>query len=107
MSPTVILKFISGQEILAKLVSEDEKEYHLANPLTLQPQQVQNPKGPGHQPMISVGLIPFSWGSKADAVSVSKAHVLCRMEPEDELRDQYATITTGLIVASPQIKLAS
>lgn len=90
MSNVKIVKFMSGQEVIGKVIDESSTRVVVESPLTLQPMR--------NGETVSLGLMPFSWGGKADAVAFNAAHILCIMDAEDELATQYLAGLSGLSV---------
>jgi len=101
----VVVKLMSGQEFIGKVLNVNEQSISVAVPLTLQAMrnEASSPQG---KASIGVGFIPFSWGAKAVSVNINREHVTAVMEPEDDLRNQYATITGDIVIATPRIQLA-
>lgn len=94
MSDVKIVKLMSGQEIIAKVIAETDQELSLASPLTIQPMR-------SSETTLSVGLMPFTWAGVCDSgVSINKQHVLCIMPPEDGLKTQYLAGLAGLTVSN-------
>lgn len=87
MDNVKIVKFTSGQEIIAK-VTEDATSIVIESPLTVQPMR--------NGDSLQVGLLPFSWAGQSPSVSISKEHVLCILEPESGLATQYLAGLAGI-----------
>lgn len=96
----VIIKIVSGQEVLGKLVSESDDYIVVNSPVTIQP--TRDAKGD-----ITVGILPFSWGGVANSVILSKQNILCILDAEDKLALQYSAGLAGLTVPTntPKITL--
>lgn len=91
---TVIVKLLSSQEIIAKLVNETPTELGLESPLMIQP--IRNPQ----TQELMLGLVPFSFaGDVAGTVTINKAHVLCVLPPEEALSTQYLSAISGIMIA--------
>lgn len=99
MSNVKIVKFMSGQEVIAKLIDVDASDVLLTlkSPLTLQPMRDGD--------SMRVGLLPFSWGAVADTVQIAASQVLCIMDAEDGLAAQYLAGLAGVTMAEPRITL--
>jgi hypothetical protein len=91
-----ILKFLSGQEVIAKVASETETAFVLQSPLTVQPMRSPD------QTQLSLGLMPFSWAGLSDSVNIPKSHVLCAMDPEPDLETQYLAGLAGIAMPKSQ-----
>jgi hypothetical protein len=82
---TVSLKLTSGEEIIARLESEDTNNYTLKKPMVLIAQE----KG--------LGLAPFMFSVSPDGKFVMKASaVSCVAKTEAEIAKQYTSQTSGL-----------
>jgi hypothetical protein len=83
---TVSLKLTSGEEIIARLESEDTNNYTLKKPMVLIAQE----KG--------LGLAPFMFSVSPDGKFVMKASaVSCLAITQDEISKQYTQQTTGIV----------
>lgn len=104
MSSVKVIKFLSGQEIIAKVALLTAEEAHVEFPLTLQVMKGGDPR----QPQVQVALLPFSWGSRCEKVELTRDHILCMLDPEEDLARQYVQATSGIIVPetpSPRLTL--
>lgn len=99
MSESVkIIKVTGGQEIIAKVVEHTPTELLVQSPLTVQPLR-------SGESSLAIGLMPFTWGGDSKhAIAINKAHVLCVMDAEDELRTQYLAALSGLTLPGPSTK---
>jgi hypothetical protein len=94
-----IIKFVSNQEIIAKVVTASKTEIIVDAPLSVQPMRT------GDQ-SLSIGLMPFTWaGSNKESISLNRAHVLCVMSPEEDLQTQYLAALSGITLASTTPKI--
>lgn len=102
MSDVKIVKLVSGQEILGKVVSQTANHIVVQSPLTVQPM-----RGQGGADSVTLGLLPFSWGGVSNSVELGMEHVLCVLEAEANLSTQYLADLAGLSVPprTPQITL--
>lgn len=87
-----ILKLVNGAEIIAK-IGKDIGGMYLENPFYVITQS------DGQR--IAIGLQPFSMVAKINKVRVKDAHVLCTLDPEDELANQYSAGLAGITLAGP------
>tara|TARA_B000000460_G_scaffold219826_1_gene171063 strand:- start:80 stop:400 length:321 start_codon:yes stop_codon:yes gene_type:complete len=88
----VALKLVSGDEILAQWVDDDDNTITLRKPLAL----AMGPEG--------VGLIPMMVSldiSATPIVSVNKDKVVMIISPNKILADSYVQATTGISLATP------
>jgi hypothetical protein len=81
----ISLKLISGEEILAKLVEETDKEYKVSKPLVL---------SVGQQ---GLGMIPlmFTIDPEKD-IKISKSSVMVVSNTDKQFANQYLQGTTGI-----------
>lgn len=104
MAMTVkIIKLISLQEVIARVVTETELELHVESPLAIQPMRTG-------ETSMSLGLVPFSWaGNNKETITLNKAHILCVMNPEEDLKTQYIAALSGIALpnggATPKLTL--
>lgn len=84
---TVSLKMNSGEELIARLEEESEKEYTLHKPMVL----VAGQQG--------LGLAPFMFSVNPDAkFKIKSSTVITILKTEKELASQYTQQTTGIAV---------
>ena len=85
----VSFKLVNGDEIVAKIVSDDTDEFVLSKPCTAIPSQ----RG--------LGLIQFLFTSDLDkVVPINKMHVMMHAPSIEEVRNHYIKTTTGIETAS-------
>ena len=93
-----LIKIMNGEEICAKVTSEDDNTITIENPaiVMLRP----DPKN-GNNLAVSMG--PYCPHTK-DAIPVNKAHVLYTVEPNTELLNGYnKAFGSGLVVPNNQL----
>ena len=82
---TVSFKLSSGEEIVARLESENEKSYTLKKPMVLIAQQQ------------GLGLAPFMFSVSPDGKFVLQANsVSCVAKTQEEIAKQYMSQTSGI-----------
>lgn len=82
---TVTIKVLGGEEIIGRLVEQNDTSITLHRPLAI----MMGPQG--------FGLGPFVMSAaKATEVVVSKAHVLTVVKTDKQIADQYVKQTTGI-----------
>lgn len=107
MAEVKVVKLMTGQEIIAKVVSESSSELVVDSPLMLQAMRPNSP----NDTAISLGLIPFSWAGLPHNVALNKQHILCVLAPEPQLQTQYLAGLAGIAVPDaattslPKLKL--
>lgn len=90
MADVKIVKLSNSQEIIAKIMQETDTVLSVESPLILQPMR-------SGESSLSIGMMPFSWAGQPNAwVELNRAHVLCIMVPEDDLKTQYLAGLSGI-----------
>lgn len=93
VSKVKIIRFLTGQEIIAEVISITDEFIKVKNPVGIQivPSQ-KNPSQP------SVGL--FNWIPFSDdkEVNINKNLVVIQINPTVEFLNQYNTMVGGLII---------
>ena len=84
---TVTLYLQTGQEVLGKLVSEDESNTVVCQPLTI----AIGPKGAAFQTFTVSG-------DSANNVALKTSKIIAVLKTNDDTADSYRTATTGLVV---------
>jgi hypothetical protein len=85
---TVSMKLSSGEEIIARLSSENDKSYTLSKPMMLAATQQ------------GIGLAPFMFSVTPDTkITLNKTLVITVAKTMKEMADQYIQGTTGLQIA--------
>jgi hypothetical protein len=84
---TITVKFISGEEVIARLDEEKGDIISLNKPLVV----AATPQG--------LGLAPFMFTvNPSSKVNISTTKVLCIVKTDDEFAKQYISNTTGIAV---------
>lgn len=91
MSNVKVVKFVSGQEVISKVIDDNGNNLVLESPLTVQ--TMRTPEGLG------IGLVPFSFASSAKQVVINRANILCVLEAEEQLASQYLAGLAGLTLS--------
>lgn len=86
-----LLKLSTGEDVVSEVDRKADGDYVLKKPHRL----VLAREGLGSMP-----LCPFA---KTETYEISKSHVLWEAEPEDEIRNSYASATGSIVVASSGI----
>lgn len=85
---TISLKLSSGEEVIARLETENDEEVTLNKPMMLVVQQQ------------GMGLAPFMFSVTPDTkIKMSKSNVLCIAKTAKDISDQYTQQTTGIQMA--------
>jgi hypothetical protein len=94
-----ILKMISGEELLAEVVSETETHISVKNPVRVIVMPTKtSPQNP------TVGFAPWADFSEEKQFTIHRAHVIVTMKPVSEFVSQYNSMFGG-IVTPPSSKL--
>lgn len=84
----VSFKLSSGEEIVARLKSQDDKSYTLLKPMVLIMQQQ------------GMGLAPFMFSVSPDAKFIlQNGSISCVAKTEDEIAKQYTASTSNIQMA--------
>jgi hypothetical protein len=97
----IVLKLITGEEVLGELESQSETEFVLVNPVGISIVRGQN-----GQP--NVGLTPFPMHAEQKTgtiVPINKKHVVYNYEPAEDFKANYNQIFGTGIVTPPEKKL--
>jgi hypothetical protein len=86
------IKISNGDELVAKVVANDDNTITLSSPLTVLP----SPQG--------IQLMPSLFTAEMDAVvTVNKTNITLFAEVRDQVRDSYIESTTGIAPVRKQI----
>lgn len=83
----VSIKFITGEEIIARLDGENNDTVTVSKPLTVS----LGPQG--------LGMIPFMFLGAKDTFDLKHSHILAMCPSKKEAADQYLQGTTGIALA--------
>jgi hypothetical protein len=83
----VSIKFINGEEIIARLDEETADTVKVTKPLTVS----LGPQG--------LGMIPFLFLGDKDTVTLKQSHILAMSPSKKDAADQYMQGTTGIALA--------
>jgi hypothetical protein len=83
----VTIKFINGEEIIARLESETADTITVNRPLTVS----LSPQG--------LGMIPFLFLGAKETIVLKHQHVIAMCPSKKEAADQYLQGTTGIALA--------
>ena len=83
---TISLKLSSGEEIVARLEKETDKEFVVKKPMVL----IAQAEG--------LGLAPFMFSVSPDAkFNLQVSSVSCVAKTQDEISKQYTATTSGIV----------
>lgn len=92
MANIVLIKFVSGEEIIADLISQDDNSKVIKDPVTL----VYRPKEDG---TMTVGFAPFMPYSEGN-ITLYDTSILGVGEPQKDLKDEFDRIFgSGIVIA--------
>lgn len=83
----VSLKLVNGDEIIARLESDDDKGITITKPLAI----TAGPQG--------LGMIPWVFLGNKETFTLKKEHVFVMVPSKKEAADQYMQGTTGIALA--------
>jgi hypothetical protein len=83
----VTIKFMNGEEIIARLESETADTVTVNRPLTVS----LSPQG--------LGMIPFLFLGAKDTIVLKQQHIIAMCPSKKEAADQYLQGTTGIALA--------
>lgn len=93
-----VLKMVTGEEVLAEILSEEADRVKVKNPLTIMMQRTQSGE-------IGMGFLPYIPYSESREFEFKSEHVVVCKEVDDELRNQYNKIFGGIITPPKKIIL--
>ena len=85
-----VLKLITGEEVIARVIEEENNLITLEKPMTLQ----MLPSTSTGQ--VGFALVPWMKAAKNDNMTISIEHVLVTDEASDQSEKNYLQIVTGL-----------
>ena len=80
--PVVVIKLGTGQEVVGKLLHDDETQIVLESPFSIH-------VGRTEKNSLGMTLIPFSFAGEQHQVSISKLHIVCIMAADSQFSTQY------------------
>lgn len=83
----VSIKLINGDELIARLDSDDQDSVTVDRPLALTMQ------GGG------LGMVPWVLLGDKDSITIQKAHIFAMVPSKKDAADQYVTGTTGIALS--------
>lgn len=89
---TIILKLSSGQEIVGRLLHEDELQLLLKMPMIIHMQRTESNQ-------FGMTLVPYSFAGNVEQVSFSKFHIIAMMPPDPQFAAQYSANLSGITLA--------
>lgn len=93
-----LIRMLSGVDLVAELISVDDKKYKFKNPLRI---VVIPSKTDAKTP--TVGLAPWSEFSDDKEFEIDRIHVVCTMNPAQEFINQYNSIFGGIVAPSSKL----
>ena len=98
MANVKIIRFITGEEIIGKIVSDDEKEIEGENPfrIVVVPSKT-DPSNP------TVGFAPYIQWTDEKVLTFNLEHVTTIVNPVAEFVNQYNGMFGGIVVPNSKI----
>jgi len=85
----VSFKLITGEEIIAKVIEDNESDYVIHKPCTIVPSQQ------------GVGMIQSLFTVDGESnITVSKSHVIMHSKSVEDIKGHYIKTTTGIELAT-------
>ena len=85
-----VLKLITGEEVIARVIEEENNLITLEKPMTL---QMLSPTPTGQ---VGFALVPWMKAAKNNKATISIEHVLVTDEASDQTEKNYLQVVTGL-----------
>lgn len=98
MANLQIIRFLNGEEIIGKVISDDETEFEIENPVRIV--VVPNKADPSAP---SVGFAPYMQWTDEKVLTFKHEHVITMAKPVTEFVNQYNGMFGGLVVPSSKI----
>jgi hypothetical protein len=93
-----LVKMISGEELIAEVVSDQESYITIKNPVRVVVVPTKtNPQTP------TVGFAPWAEFSEEKEFTIHKAHIIVTMKPVQEFINQYSAMFGGLVTPSSKL----
>lgn len=96
----IVLKLVTGEDVLGELDSDTETQFGLTNPVG-----IQVVRGKDGQP--NIGFIPFPLHAEQKSgaqIFINKKHVVYDYEPAEDFKTNYNQLFgTGIIAPTQQI----
>jgi hypothetical protein len=98
MANLQILRLITGEDIIGKVISDDEKEIEIENPIRI---VVMPSKADPSNP--SVGFAPYTQWTDEKVLTFKHEHVITIVKPITEFVNQYNATFGGIVVPNSKI----
>ena len=85
-----VLKLITGEEVIARVIEEENNLITLEKPMTL---QMLPPTSTGQ---VGFALVPWMKAAKNEKVTISTEHILVEVEASEQSEKNYLQVVTGL-----------
>ena len=86
-----ILKLITGEEVIARVIEEKNNLITLEKPMILQMMPPDRTTG-----QIPFALVPWMKSSKNEKVTISTEHIIAEDEASEQTEKNYLQMVTGL-----------
>jgi len=86
-----VLKLITGEEVITRIIEEENNLITLKNPMTLQMIPPNTSTG-----QVGFALVPWMKAAKSEKATISIDHVLVTDEASDQTEKNYLQVVTGL-----------
>jgi len=85
-----VLKLITGEEVIARVIEEENNLITLEKPMTL---QMLPPTSTGQ---VGFALVPWMKAAKNEKVTISTEHIIAEDEASEQTEKNYLQVVTGL-----------
>lgn len=97
MTTVKAIKILSGEELVAEVLHEDENEITIKNPLAIMIQRA--PTGD-----LNVVLIPFApYLGRHPTITFTMNRILFAVEVDEQMRNQYNSVYGGIVTPPKQL----
>ena len=86
-----VLKLITGEEVIARVIEEKNNLITLEKPMILQMMAPDRTTG-----QIPFALVPWMKAAKNERVTISTAHIIAEDEGSEQTQKNYLQMVTGL-----------
>ena len=86
-----VLKLITGEELIARVIEEKNNLITLEKPMILQMMAPDRTTG-----QIPFALVPWMKAAKNERVSISTEHIIAEDEGSEQTQKNYLQLVTGL-----------
>jgi len=86
-----VLKLITGEEVITRIIEEENNLITLKNPMTLQMIPPTTSTG-----QVGFAMVPWMKAAKNEKITISIEHILVEDEASEQTEKNYLQMVTGL-----------